>query len=137
MIEEIVCQVGYLPELYEDARSEKYKIVLYTCRIRWLLCCSLELVPVLELYRHRTVVSVRHIMKSNLHTKTQSKSVFGERISINLHICIQSHIVLTSKLKIQTIPFFWFKSHLALSTLKTKLAQCGFQLAKCCGELMG
>jgi len=25
-IEEIVRQVGYLPELYEDARSEKYKI---------------------------------------------------------------------------------------------------------------
>jgi hypothetical protein len=25
IIEETVCQVGYLPELYEDARSEKYK----------------------------------------------------------------------------------------------------------------
>jgi len=25
IIEEIVRQVGYLPELYEDARSEKYK----------------------------------------------------------------------------------------------------------------
>jgi len=25
--EEIVRQVGYLPELYEDARSEKYKIL--------------------------------------------------------------------------------------------------------------
>jgi len=24
IIEEIVCQVGHLPELYEDARSEKY-----------------------------------------------------------------------------------------------------------------
>jgi hypothetical protein len=27
IIEEIVRQVGYLPELYEDARSEKYKIL--------------------------------------------------------------------------------------------------------------
>jgi hypothetical protein len=27
-IEEIVRQVGYLPELYEDARSEKYKILI-------------------------------------------------------------------------------------------------------------
>jgi hypothetical protein len=26
IIEEIVRQVGYLPELYDDARSEKYKI---------------------------------------------------------------------------------------------------------------
>jgi len=26
IIEEIVCQVGHLPELYEDARSKKYKI---------------------------------------------------------------------------------------------------------------
>jgi hypothetical protein len=26
IIEEIVCQVGHLPELYEDARSDKYKI---------------------------------------------------------------------------------------------------------------
>jgi hypothetical protein len=26
IIEEIVRQVGHLPELYEDARSEKYKI---------------------------------------------------------------------------------------------------------------
>jgi len=27
--EEIVRQVGYLPELYEDARSKKYKIIAY------------------------------------------------------------------------------------------------------------
>jgi len=27
-MEEIVRQVGYLPELYEDARSEKYKILI-------------------------------------------------------------------------------------------------------------
>jgi hypothetical protein len=27
IIEETVRQVGYLPELYEDARSEKYKIL--------------------------------------------------------------------------------------------------------------
>ena len=26
IIEEIVRQVGHLPEIYEDARSEKYKI---------------------------------------------------------------------------------------------------------------
>jgi hypothetical protein len=26
IIKEIVSQVGYLPELYEDAQSEKYKI---------------------------------------------------------------------------------------------------------------
>ena len=26
IIEETVCQVGHLPELYEDARSEKYKM---------------------------------------------------------------------------------------------------------------
>jgi hypothetical protein len=29
IIEEIVRQVGHLPELYEDAGSEKYKIMLY------------------------------------------------------------------------------------------------------------
>jgi hypothetical protein len=29
IIEEIVRQVGYLPEIYEDARSEKYKIRSY------------------------------------------------------------------------------------------------------------
>jgi hypothetical protein len=29
IIEEIVCQVDYLPELYEDARSEKYKILWF------------------------------------------------------------------------------------------------------------
>jgi hypothetical protein len=27
IIEETVCQVGYLPELYEDAQCEKYKIL--------------------------------------------------------------------------------------------------------------
>jgi len=27
IIEESVCQVGYLPELYKDAQSEKYKIL--------------------------------------------------------------------------------------------------------------
>jgi len=27
IIEEIVRQIGYLPELYEEARSEKYKIL--------------------------------------------------------------------------------------------------------------
>jgi hypothetical protein len=30
-IEENVCQVGHLPELYEDARSEKYKILSTSC----------------------------------------------------------------------------------------------------------
>jgi len=29
IIEEIVCQVGYPPELYKDAQSEKYKILVY------------------------------------------------------------------------------------------------------------
>ena len=29
IIEEIVRQVGHLPELYEDARSEKYKILYF------------------------------------------------------------------------------------------------------------
>jgi len=31
IIEEIVRQVGYLPELYEDARSEIYKILVRLC----------------------------------------------------------------------------------------------------------
>jgi len=35
IIEEIVRQVGHLPELYEDARSEKYKILLLlSCNFR-------------------------------------------------------------------------------------------------------
>jgi len=28
IIEEILCQIGYLPELYEDARSENIKFCL-------------------------------------------------------------------------------------------------------------
>ena len=35
VIKEIVRQVGHLPELYEDARSEKYKILFqYVVKLR-------------------------------------------------------------------------------------------------------
>ena len=32
IIEETVRQVGYLPELHEGARSEKYQITVYSCQ---------------------------------------------------------------------------------------------------------
>ena len=35
IIEETVRQVGYLPELYEDARSEKYKIIMGRYEFIW------------------------------------------------------------------------------------------------------
>jgi hypothetical protein len=38
IIEEIVRQFGYLPELYEDSRSEKYKQTLNVVRlVRYML----------------------------------------------------------------------------------------------------
>jgi len=43
IIEEIVPQVGHLPELYEDARSEKYKILCVCWCERNVLTFSLVL----------------------------------------------------------------------------------------------
>jgi predicted AAA+ superfamily ATPase len=37
IIEEIVHQVAHLPELYEDAKSQKYKIEIF-----WSTCSCLE-----------------------------------------------------------------------------------------------
>ena len=42
IIEETVCQVGHLPELYEGARSEKYKLYCTACHC--ILTCFLPLV---------------------------------------------------------------------------------------------
>jgi hypothetical protein len=43
IIEEIVRQVGHLPELYEDARSEKYKIEGFgTCSVPWSVAYSIS-----------------------------------------------------------------------------------------------
>jgi hypothetical protein len=39
-----VRQVGYLPELYEDARSEKYKILYMRCT--YVLCITVKIRPV-------------------------------------------------------------------------------------------
>jgi len=39
IIEEMVCQVGYLPELYEDAPSEKYLKKLCNALLHLLLVC--------------------------------------------------------------------------------------------------
>jgi hypothetical protein len=36
IIEETVCQVRHLPDLYEDAQSEKYKIPFICARIHWV-----------------------------------------------------------------------------------------------------
>jgi len=56
IIEEIVRQVGYLPELYEDAWSEKYKngtvlilrLVLPLCKIlHFQATCNLNAIGVL------------------------------------------------------------------------------------------
>jgi len=43
--EEIVCQVGYPPELYEDAQSKKYKILNIFCFIPQLILKSFNAVP--------------------------------------------------------------------------------------------
>ena len=45
IIEEIVRQVGHLPELYEDARSEKYKKHC-GCLVGWCSCILVAVVHV-------------------------------------------------------------------------------------------
>jgi hypothetical protein len=63
IIEEIVHQVGYLPELYEDARSEKYKIIpevvlKQLSSWRWAQSCSKH---VEDSNRHIIEVIVRQV----------------------------------------------------------------------------
>ena len=38
-------QVGYLPELYEDARAEKYKILIFCRHVRNFYCMTQVLAP--------------------------------------------------------------------------------------------
>jgi len=58
IIVEIVRQVGYLPELYEDARSEKYKFVLL------FHCLFLQVGTHLDSFQSLLLSSSFHILAS-------------------------------------------------------------------------